>query len=76
MEFYIKLLQMLVKPRFAFFNVLGGKKAMHAAQVIPMPWLRSILCFSIVDSLSRVKVPTLIWKACTKSIETIQYVLT
>jgi hypothetical protein len=30
MEFYIKVLQMLVKPRHAFFNVLGGKKAMHA----------------------------------------------
>jgi hypothetical protein len=76
MEFYIKLLQMLLKPRISFFNVLGGKKAMHAAQVIPMPWLLSILCFNIVDSLSRVKVPTLIWKACTECTKTIQYVLT
>jgi hypothetical protein len=33
MEFYIKILQMLVRPRHAFFNVLGGKKPMLAAQV-------------------------------------------
>jgi hypothetical protein len=76
MEFYIKVLQMLVKPRHAFFNVLRGKKAMHTAQVIPMPWLRLILCFSIVDSLSSVKVPTLICKVCPERIETIQCVLT
>jgi hypothetical protein len=36
MEFYIKLLQMLVKPRYAFFNVLGGKMAMLATQVNPI----------------------------------------
>jgi hypothetical protein len=71
MEFYIKLLQMLVKPKFAFSNVLGGKKAMHTMQVIPMHKLRWIICFSIVDSLSRVKVPTLICEACPESIEMI-----
>lgn len=34
MEFYIKVLQMLVLPGHALFNILGGKKAMLAAQVI------------------------------------------
>ena len=34
MEFYIKVLQMLVLPGHAFFNKLGGKKAMLVAQVI------------------------------------------
>jgi hypothetical protein len=33
MEFYIKMLQMLVLPGHAFFNTLGGKKTMLAAQV-------------------------------------------
>jgi hypothetical protein len=33
MEFYIKMLQMLVLPGHAFFNILGGKKTMLAAQV-------------------------------------------
>jgi hypothetical protein len=33
MEFYIKLLQMLVKPRHALFNILGGKKEMLVGQV-------------------------------------------
>jgi hypothetical protein len=33
MEFYIKVLQILVKPRHVFFNILGGKKAMHTRHV-------------------------------------------
>ena len=33
MEFYIKMLQMLVLLGHAFFNILGGKKVMLAAQV-------------------------------------------
>jgi hypothetical protein len=32
MKFYIGILQMLVKPRHAFFNILNGKKAMHVGK--------------------------------------------
>jgi hypothetical protein len=33
MEFYIKVIQMLVKLGHALFNILSGKKAIHIRQI-------------------------------------------